>query len=835
VTPPSIPNILNPRGSGSSFGSDYSYDRSGGDVLSLSETGGGGVGSFSRDPSGANTSTDQRYLKSPGRDSPGDDSSASIGTVESSSYSSGGVGGGGGHSAGGSSGSGHHPALGPNSGGIHVYRNSTTSLDSGRASNNESTATMSTFTGGVNTAAIQPIHEHRALVNVHPATASARFMSHHNSSTTGSFHGGSSGGAPSPAPSGGGYRQSLHSSTSSLGSGSNATGAEVDSICALNIPEMVANGVADHEILLAWLTDLHYEEYYDLFMSAGYDMPTICRMTPEDLTAIGIKKPNHRKRLKAEITRLNIPDGLPNYIPNSLEEWLYQIRLSEYAMELLNQGYRSVSDVATISIEDLEDVGLFKLGHQKRFLLAVKRIKELKSGRRAPSYPTPQSSTGSSTFMPNNGSCQQQQQPRQLPPAPPVRKLSTTSTGDSNGLYSTFQRQNSGTAFHVNVQQHRQPDTAAVTAAVDCHQQPQLPSPSKAVTTPPKPIHYQPDIICIDQSPSRRPSNSFVNGVGRQLQENNSQQPGDTEEGSPPPPSPPAMPAPMAPINSSWAARMRQLQHTTTQQPSDMVRSFDDSNVDMLSHYGAIQQQQQQNPQYGVRGGLVQQQQQQPPQHHSMALSSQNVGGGGTLPRALVKPRPIAKISAILSNPQQGQLHQSDFQSSDLCKKTFASSSDNLKQTSGGSSQESFPFANDNMGTIRMRQHNLSGGSATQLSLPLHFTQTSQPMPHPQDSKAALMAGPSQTKRLMMSNAQQQQQPNGVAQHPGPGAAPGGGAGGNRTAGDVLNDIGSMLADLTDELDAMLHMERDASLTTPQPTVAPPPGGPQHHNHQPQQ
>ena len=32
---------------------------------------------------------------------------------------------------------------------------------------------------------------------------------------------------------------------------------------------------------------------------------------------------------------------------------------------------------------------------------------------------------------------------------------------------------------------------------------------------------------------------------------------------------------------------------------------------------------------------------------------------------------------------------------------------------------------------------------------------------------------------------------------------------GQRTAGDVLNDIGSMLADLTDELDAMLHMERD--------------------------
>ena len=71
----------------------------------------------------------------------------------------------------------------------------------------------------------------------------------------------------------------------------------------------------DHDILLAWLTDLHYEEYYELFVSAGYDMPTISRMTPEDLTAIGIKKPNHRKRLKSEITLLNIPDGLPSYIP----------------------------------------------------------------------------------------------------------------------------------------------------------------------------------------------------------------------------------------------------------------------------------------------------------------------------------------------------------------------------------------------------------------------------------------------------------------------------------------------------------------------------------------
>lgn len=52
-------------------------------------------------------------------------------------------------------------------------------------------------------------------------------------------------------------------------------------------------------------------------MSAGYDLPTIGRMTPEDLTAIGIKKPNHRKRLKAEIAQLNLPDNLPEFIPVS--------------------------------------------------------------------------------------------------------------------------------------------------------------------------------------------------------------------------------------------------------------------------------------------------------------------------------------------------------------------------------------------------------------------------------------------------------------------------------------------------------------------------------------
>ena len=72
-------------------------------------------------------------------------------------------------------------------------------------------------------------------------------------------------------------------------------------------------------MLKTWLGDLHFEEYYGLFVAASYDMPTISRMTPEDLTAIGIQKPAHRKRLKAEISKMHIADGIPDYKPVSWE------------------------------------------------------------------------------------------------------------------------------------------------------------------------------------------------------------------------------------------------------------------------------------------------------------------------------------------------------------------------------------------------------------------------------------------------------------------------------------------------------------------------------------
>jgi len=129
--------------------------------------------------------------------------------------------------------------------------------------------------------------------------------------------------------------------------------------------------------LSCWLDSLEFSCYHSLFLMSGYDLPTISRMTPEDLTAIGIQHPGHRKKLKAAISCLNIPDGLPDFLPGSLAEWLRMIRLEEYGPGLVQQGYTTIQDICTVSIEDLEDIGFYRLGHQKRLLLAIKKIKEI--------------------------------------------------------------------------------------------------------------------------------------------------------------------------------------------------------------------------------------------------------------------------------------------------------------------------------------------------------------------------------------------------------------------------------------------------------------------------
>lgn len=64
-----------------------------------------------------------------------------------------------------------------------------------------------------------------------------------------------------------------------------------------------------------------------------------------------------------------------------MEEWLTLLRLEEYIAIFRQQGYQSVEDVTQLAWEDLEEAGVVKLGHQKRLLLAIKRVKDIRAGK----------------------------------------------------------------------------------------------------------------------------------------------------------------------------------------------------------------------------------------------------------------------------------------------------------------------------------------------------------------------------------------------------------------------------------------------------------------------
>uniref|UniRef100_A0A8C3NMG8 Caskin-2 n=1 Tax=Geospiza parvula TaxID=87175 RepID=A0A8C3NMG8_GEOPR len=142
-------------------------------------------------------------------------------------------------------------------------------------------------------------------------------------------------------------------------------------------PEQLLEG-KDAEAIYNWLREFQLESYTLNFLNAGYDVPTISRMTPEDLTAIGVTKPGHRKKISTEIGQLSIAEWLPNYIPADLMDWLSAIGLPQYHKKLVNNGYDSITIVTDLTWEDLQEIGINKLGHQKKIMLAVKKLRDLR-------------------------------------------------------------------------------------------------------------------------------------------------------------------------------------------------------------------------------------------------------------------------------------------------------------------------------------------------------------------------------------------------------------------------------------------------------------------------
>ncbi|MGH0117029.1 UNVERIFIED_CONTAM: hypothetical protein FKN15_024974 [Acipenser sinensis] len=131
------------------------------------------------------------------------------------------------------------------------------------------------------------------------------------------------------------------------------------------------------EAVIHWLSEFQLQVYSPNFITAGYDIPAISRMTPEDLTAIGVTKPGHRKKITSEISKLNVAEWLPEHKPANLAEWLSVIGLGQYYQVLVHNGYENIDFITDITWEDMQEIGITKLGHQKKLMLAVKKLAEI--------------------------------------------------------------------------------------------------------------------------------------------------------------------------------------------------------------------------------------------------------------------------------------------------------------------------------------------------------------------------------------------------------------------------------------------------------------------------
>ncbi|CDI97077.1 Sterile alpha motif SAM [Echinococcus multilocularis] len=269
-------------------------------------------------------------------------------------------------------------------------RNSATSLDSGRgsayATSSEGSKMIST-----STCATFP-HPHQHLQQVCPTQPLNMIPRvppsclHRMTSVTSA----SATAATSSHPRGG-YRaasvQPCASSTcSSASSASSASSGESScSSCAAAVSS-VSSGTSSCdrspvELLVNWLLSAGFSDYTPCLVAAGYDLSTLRRATPEDLNACGVTHPRDRQQLRARLSRLQLPENLPDYIPSCVFEWLSILNLTSYWPAFQTQGLTTFEKVAVLTWEDLEEIGIMKLGHQKKLVLAIERIRRALSKR----------------------------------------------------------------------------------------------------------------------------------------------------------------------------------------------------------------------------------------------------------------------------------------------------------------------------------------------------------------------------------------------------------------------------------------------------------------------
>ncbi|XP_065339620.1 caskin-1 isoform X3 [Cloeon dipterum] len=554
---------------------------------------------------------------------------------------------------------------------------------------------------------------------------------------------------------------------------------------ATRVERLLKQGVPDQDAMHAWLMDLHFEEYFPLFANAGYDMAMVARMTPVDLTAIGIKKPNHRKKLKAEIAQLNIPDGLPDFIPGSLDEWLRILRLEEYGPGMAQQGYKTVEQAAQLAWEDLEETGIVKLGHQKKILLAIKRVKDIQAGKRPlPGFPhqdvlittvgTDYSSqheclTSSSfqTFHRMAPSLQQFQQ-LQLP-------------GNATGQTWSPDRPLQGELFHM--QRHQFVTTAQICSYPEfvpikirgargkslesLEGQEEQPTYSTFGATEVQ-IHPRPMVLAPGPGPACWRPRSYDDG---DITPTNEVAMAALHEGGGTLPRPRGLAKPR-PVAKVMATR-----------PQPNNQQFCNQEIKTIPpplSYKSLPRELTEREKYFVQFDPSCQRLPPPsppkrfPRPAGDGMEHPVMSGE---PTTMAAARQQLEALTLASNrqqqPHQGwDMHETELIGS-LAMQQNRNGSDASFKSSSSTESDSLPFANENAGTIKQRAN--------------------RPMP----PNPAEFSSP---KRVQKS--QSVQEPSPLSYRTDEGQEP----------ADVLNDIGNMLANLTDELDAMLEEEKRQGL-----------------------
>ncbi|XP_036860339.1 caskin-1 isoform X2 [Manis javanica] len=67
----------------------------------------------------------------------------------------------------------------------------------------------------------------------------------------------------------------------------------------------------------------------------------------------------------------------------NLAMWLSMIGLAQYYKVLVDNGYENIDFITDITWEDLQEIGITKLGHQKKLMLAVRKLAELQKAEYA--------------------------------------------------------------------------------------------------------------------------------------------------------------------------------------------------------------------------------------------------------------------------------------------------------------------------------------------------------------------------------------------------------------------------------------------------------------------